>query len=221
MLIYRILADVTVVIHALLALFVVLGLLAVLVGWAVGWQWVRNFWFRAIHLGLISTIVVFPLVGGLCPLTDFEKWLRARGGEETYPGSFLAYWVHELLFVEVSSRVIAVSYCAFGGGGHSGVFFWCLHGGLGRGNRSRMRVHEPRDAKTLSQSAQSGVWEVRNRQTSWNRREPCLSRQGEVARMARVEALLLHSSQGDWIQRGFNASPLSCSCCRCPNLVSR
>ena len=114
MLIYRILADVTVVIHALLALFVVLGLVLVLVGWAAGWQWVRNFWFRAIHLGLIGTIVVFPLIGGLCPLTDFEKWLRIRGGEETYPGSFVAYWVHELLFVEVPSRVIAVSYCAFG-----------------------------------------------------------------------------------------------------------
>ena len=114
MLIYRILADVTVVFHALLACFVVLSLFVVLVGWWAGWQWVRNFWFRVIHLGLIGTIVVFPLIGGLCPLTELEKWLRTRGGEETYPGSFLAHWVHELLFVEVSSEVIAVSYCAFG-----------------------------------------------------------------------------------------------------------
>jgi len=114
MLIYRILADVTVVFHALLACFVVFGLVVVLVGWWAGWKWVRNFWFRVIHLGLMATIVVFPLIGGLCPLTDLEKWLRERGGEETYPGSFIAYWIHELLFVEVSSEVIAVSYCVFG-----------------------------------------------------------------------------------------------------------
>lgn len=114
MLIYRILADVTVVIHAGLASFVVFGLLVVLVGRVAGWQWVRNFWFRTIHLGMIAVIVVFPLTGGLCPLTELENWLRTQGGDEVYPGSFIAHWVHELLFVEVSSQVIAVSYCAFG-----------------------------------------------------------------------------------------------------------
>lgn len=114
MLIYRILADVTVVAHALLASFVVFGLVAVLVGWFAGWRWIRNFWFRAIHLALIVIIVVFPLIGGLCPLTELEQWFRTKGGEETYPGSFIAHWIHELLFVEVSSQVIAIIYCAFG-----------------------------------------------------------------------------------------------------------
>ncbi|NLS95830.1 MAG: DUF2784 domain-containing protein [Planctomycetaceae bacterium] len=123
MLVYRVLADVTIVFHALLASFVVLGLVAVLVGRVAGWQWVRNFWFRTIHLGLIATIVVFPLIGGLCPLTDLEKWLREQGGQETYPGSFIAHWIHELLFVEVSSTVIAVSYCAFGVAVLA-AFFW-------------------------------------------------------------------------------------------------
>lgn len=114
MLIYRILADVTVAIHALLASFVVLGLLVVLVGRVAGWQWVRNFWFRVIHLGMIAIIVVFPLIGGLCPLTELEQWFREQGGGEVYPGSFIAHWVHELLFVEVSPGVIAASYCVFG-----------------------------------------------------------------------------------------------------------
>jgi hypothetical protein len=114
MLIYRVLADVTVVFHALLACFVVLGLVVVLVGRVFNWRWIRNFWFRAIHLVLIAVVVVFPLMGGLCPLTDLEKWLRGQAGQETYPGSFLAHWVHELLFVDVSPELIAASYCAFG-----------------------------------------------------------------------------------------------------------
>ncbi len=123
MLVYRVLADVTVVVHALLASFVVLGLIAVPVGRVAGWQWVRNFWFRIIHLGLIATITVFPLIGGLCPLTDLEQWLREQGGQKAYPGSFIAHWIHELLFVEVSSTLIAVSYCAFGAAVLA-AFFW-------------------------------------------------------------------------------------------------
>ncbi len=114
MLIYRVLADVTVVVHASIACFVVFGLFVVLVGRVAGWQWVRNFWFRSIHLGLIVAIVVFPLIGGLCPLTELENWLRRQSGGEAYPGSFIAHWVHELLFVEVSSQMIAVTYCLFG-----------------------------------------------------------------------------------------------------------
>ncbi len=113
MLVYRILADATVVIHALLAAFAVLGLLVVPVGWVAGWRWIRNAWFRSVHLGLIAVIAAFPLIGGLCPLTDLENWLRKQGGVATYPGSFVAHWVHELLFVEVSPRVIAGSYTAF------------------------------------------------------------------------------------------------------------
>ena len=111
---YALLADLVVVLHAVYVGVVVFGLAAILTGAAVGWQWVRNFWFRTIHLGLIATIVVFPLIGGLCPLTDLENWFRERGGQETYPGSFIAHWIHELLFVDVPPWMIAVSYCAFG-----------------------------------------------------------------------------------------------------------
>jgi len=114
MLVYRLLADVTVVLHALLASFVILGLVVVVIGGVFGWKWTRNFWFRSIHLALIGVIVIFPLTGTLCPLTTLEQWLRNRGGQQTYPGSFLAHWVHELLFVEVPIEVISASYCAFG-----------------------------------------------------------------------------------------------------------
>ncbi|MHB8899763.1 MAG: DUF2784 domain-containing protein [Thermoguttaceae bacterium] len=114
MLVYRILADLIVVIHAAMAAFVVLGLVAVLIGRLARWRWIRNFWFRSVHLALIAVIVIFPVLGSLCPLTELENWFRQRGGEQVYPGSFIAHWVHELLFVEVSPHLIAVSYCAFG-----------------------------------------------------------------------------------------------------------
>lgn len=116
MLIYRILADATVVVHALMAAFAVLGLVAVLVGRvASGMAVDPQLLVCLIHLGLIVAIAVFPLIGGLCPLTELENWLRKQSGGETYPGSFIAHWVHELLFVQVSSQVIAVKLPSDGG----------------------------------------------------------------------------------------------------------
>ena len=46
--IYRILADVVAVLHLGYVVFVVLGLLVILLGRALGWEWIRNRWFRSI-----------------------------------------------------------------------------------------------------------------------------------------------------------------------------
>ena len=46
----RVLADVIVVLHAAYVSFVVFGLAAILLGIVFRWSWVRNVWFRAIHL---------------------------------------------------------------------------------------------------------------------------------------------------------------------------
>jgi len=115
MLIYRILADVVVVLHAMYAAFLVLGMAAILLGLALGWGWVRSFWFRAIHLAMIGVVVFLSVAGLPCPITTFEQHLRTAGGEEPYPGSFIGHWVHELLMIEnVEPWVFAVCYSLFG-----------------------------------------------------------------------------------------------------------
>jgi uncharacterized protein DUF2784 len=115
MLIYRILADVVVVFHAMYVGFVVLGMLAILLGVALGWHWVRSFWFRIIHLAMIGGVVFLSVTGITCPITVWEKHLRDMGGDEPYPGSFIGYWVHELLMIEnVEPWVFAVCYSLFG-----------------------------------------------------------------------------------------------------------
>ena len=115
MLIYRILADVVVVFHAMYAGFLVCGMLAILLGIAFGWRWVRSFWFRTIHLAMISVVAFLAVAGFPCPITELEKHLREVGGEEPYPGSFIGHWVHELLMIDnVEPWVFAVCYSLFG-----------------------------------------------------------------------------------------------------------
>ncbi len=111
---YKLAADVVVVMHAAYVSFVVFGQLAVLIGILCRWEWVRNRWFRWLHLAAISIVVAEALLGIVCPLTTLEGWLRARAGQANYQGDFVGHWVHELLFYEAPPWVFTLVYTAFG-----------------------------------------------------------------------------------------------------------
>jgi hypothetical protein len=110
----RVLADVVVVIHAFFVAFVLLGMVAIVVGLVLGWGWVRNFWFRGLHLAAIGVVAAQALVGVICPLTILENTLRRQAGQETYPGAFIGYWAHRLIFFQASPRVFTLAYSLFG-----------------------------------------------------------------------------------------------------------
>ena len=110
---YRFLADSIVVVHLAYVAFVVGGMAAIVAGAALGWRWVRNFWFCAVHLLMIAVVVAESLCGVLCPLTDWEDRLRELAGEPNEPGSFIGRYIDSVLFVDAPSRVLALCYCVF------------------------------------------------------------------------------------------------------------
>ncbi len=110
----RVLADMVVVIHASFVAFVVLGLLAIVLGLAFHWGWVRNFWFRVLHLAAIGVVAAQALAGVICPLTILENYLRRLGGQETYPGAFIGYWAHRLIFFRGEPWMFTLCYTLFG-----------------------------------------------------------------------------------------------------------
>jgi hypothetical protein len=110
---YGFLADAVVVVHFAYVAFVVLAMAAIILGWARGWPWVRNFWFRLVHFLMIAVVVAESLCGVLCPLTDWEDRLRDLAGEPNEPGSFVGRWIHNVLFVDAPSWVLATCYCLF------------------------------------------------------------------------------------------------------------
>ncbi|MHB0959823.1 MAG: DUF2784 domain-containing protein [Pirellulaceae bacterium] len=107
---YRFLADVTVVFHFAYASFIVLALAAIVVGWMRRWGWIRNFWFRLIHLLMIGGVAIESYFGVPCPLTVLENRLRQLAGQTTYPGSFIGTWANELLFFDASEVVFTLLY---------------------------------------------------------------------------------------------------------------
>ncbi len=110
----RILADLVVVLHALYVVFVVLGMAAILIGTALRRGWARNFWFRMLHLLAIGVVVAQEFFGTRCPFTAWENALRARAGQATYPGAFLGYWAHRLIFLDAPPWAFTIGYCLFG-----------------------------------------------------------------------------------------------------------
>ena len=108
------LADALLVLHLLFVLFVILGLLAIYLGYFLNWRQVRNRCFRILHLIAIGIVVVQSWLGVICPLTLWENALREQAGAATYSGSFIQYWLHNLLYYTAPDWVFTLLYTAFG-----------------------------------------------------------------------------------------------------------
>lgn len=113
MMVYRVLADLTVVIHVAYVLFVIVGLIATIVGGFLDWRWVRNRWFRGLHLTMILIVVVEAWAGITCPLTTWEQEFRAAAGGQVYQGDFIANCCHDMLFFSAEPWVFTVCYSLF------------------------------------------------------------------------------------------------------------
>jgi len=111
---YLIAADAILLSHALFVAFIVLGLVLVYLGKFYQWSWVRNPWFRLAHLLGVGVVVAQSWLGVPCPLTTWEMAFRAKAGDATYTGAFVAHWLEFLLYYRVPDWVFVALYTAFG-----------------------------------------------------------------------------------------------------------
>lgn len=102
-------ADAILVLHFTFVLFVVGGLAVIWAGAALGWRWIRGFWFRVAHLAAIVFVASEALAGAVCPLTAWEDALRGRKSES----GFLARWIHSVLFYDLPDWVFTAAYLVF------------------------------------------------------------------------------------------------------------
>ena len=102
-------ADALLVLHFLIAAFIVGGLILVWIGALARWRWIRNPWFRYLHLAAIVFVATEALLGFACPLTIWED--LQRGGVR--PESFVGRWVQRLLFYQAPEWVFTALYAAW------------------------------------------------------------------------------------------------------------
>ncbi|MFM0122203.1 DUF2784 domain-containing protein [Paraburkholderia sp. RL18-101-BIB-B] len=109
------LANAVLVAHALLALFIVCGFVAIWAGAGLRWKWIRQRFFRLVHLSAIVIVATLSLLGIACPLTTLEDWLRT-GSLDTqgFTQGFIQRWVSRLLYYDLPGWVFTLLYVAFG-----------------------------------------------------------------------------------------------------------
>ncbi|QCB51120.1 DUF2784 domain-containing protein [Rhodococcus sp. PAMC28707] len=94
---FRALADITVVAHLAFVVYVVAG------GF-LAWRYRRTIWLHgaAVAWGFVSIVI-----GVDCPLTQLESWARVRGGESALPSTgFIDYYLTGVLYPESMLGVI-------------------------------------------------------------------------------------------------------------------
>jgi hypothetical protein len=103
------LADIIVVIHLLIVVFIVGGVPVVYLSVALRWAWVRRWTWRVMHLGAILFVVAESLLGIACPLTVWED--AVRGGHQR--AGFIERRVHYVMFYQAPTWVFATAYVPF------------------------------------------------------------------------------------------------------------
>jgi len=106
--IYKIIADIVVLIHFIWILFMLAGFVLTLGGFF--WKGYFNRWvFRTVHLCGILFVAILTVLGEYCPLTILENNLMAKYDSQlTYPGSFIAHYVEKLVYPDVEPMIIIV-----------------------------------------------------------------------------------------------------------------
>jgi len=106
--VYRLLADILLVIHLAWIVFMLWGFVLT----------VRAFWrpsfydrwlFRSLHLGGIVFVGIWELMGKYCPLTIWEyDFRRLHDPSVEYPGSFIVDLLERLVYPDVDPMIVAV-----------------------------------------------------------------------------------------------------------------
>lgn len=95
---YRVTADIVLVLHMVFILFAVLGGVLVL----------KRLWLAWLHLPAVAWAAMIEFAGWYCPLTPLENSLRAAGGEQGYSGGFIEHYLAPLIYPEGLTRELQI-----------------------------------------------------------------------------------------------------------------
>ena len=95
---YRVGADVVLLLHFLFAAFAAFG--GALVACDFAWAW--------LHVPAVLWSSIVNLMSWTCPLTPFENALRIRAGQSGYTGGFIQHYVGHAVYPRGMPRRLAL-----------------------------------------------------------------------------------------------------------------
>ncbi len=96
--------------HFAVVVFNVFWLVIVPIGAWQEWPFVRNYWWRAVHLLALALVAVQAVAGRLCFLTTIQDYLQTRAGGSIQPSSLLTRLVERAVFWPLPDWIFAPLY---------------------------------------------------------------------------------------------------------------
>ncbi len=115
--VYKVLADLVVLIHLAFILFAVLG--GILTIW-----WRRMIW---VHVPVVVWAVAIVFAGWICPLTPLENWLRNHGGGTAYASGFVEHYLLPILYPTGLTRGVQFALGVFVVAVNLGIYWYIFH----------------------------------------------------------------------------------------------
>jgi len=103
------LAQAVLAVHLGVIAFNILGLVAIPLGAALGWRWVRVRWWRLVHLASWAVVAVQAVLGRACFLTVWQD--RLSGAAPGQP-PLIERWVEKAVFWPLPIWVFGALYLA-------------------------------------------------------------------------------------------------------------
>jgi hypothetical protein len=102
--------------HLLVIAFNVLGLIAIPLGAALGWRWVRVRWWRRLHIAAWAVVALQAALGRACFLTIWQDQLTGAVAQPPLIERWvdrivywpLPIWVFGLIYLVVFAAVVAL-----------------------------------------------------------------------------------------------------------------
>ena len=108
---YRVMADLVLVVHLAFIVFVAVGAL-------LAWRWP---WLLWLHVPSGAWAVAIVTVGFPCPLTPLEKGLRTSAGDAAYRGGFVDHYVEDVVYPESLTPLLRAMVAAAIVVGYAGI----------------------------------------------------------------------------------------------------
>ena len=88
------LADLVLILHFFIVIFITVGFILIPIGYFYNWIWIKSYKLRLFHSALMCLVTLESLFGITCPLTSIENYLRGISRNK----SFISFWIEKIIY---------------------------------------------------------------------------------------------------------------------------
>ena len=99
-------SEIILLLHLLIFLFITFSFILIPIGYFQKWEWVKNKYYRSIHLILMGIVSIETILGFMCPLTILENYFR----DDIKVDNKLTEIAHQILYWDLPNYQFIILY---------------------------------------------------------------------------------------------------------------